>query len=180
MPTILPLHPTPTRNQSHAPTLAHLCPIFSGRTVTFFCRTVRALLPSAATVAHLHPPTCARAAPQLRIFTPSSAHSRPNRYPFHLPTHVRASPQQHTYAPACMHLCLTLSAPPPPQQRTCTRLSPVEPPLSSMELPPFLPIFPFSQRNCAPQPRTFTYQPAHEPPYSIALFSLLLCNFALG
>ena len=68
MPTILPLHPTPTRNQSHAPTLAHLCPLSSGRSATFFYRTVRALLPSAATVAHLHPPTCARATLQHRTF----------------------------------------------------------------------------------------------------------------
>ena len=42
------------------------------------------------------------------------------------------------------------SAPTPPRKRTFALLSPVEPPLSSTELPSPSPTFPFSQRNCAP------------------------------
>ena len=62
--------------------------------------------------------------------------------PTHLPLHI--------HAPAAAHLHPLTYARATPPQRTFPRLSPVEPPLSSIELPPFLPAFPFFSTKLRP------------------------------
>ena len=179
----------------------HLCSTLSGRTATFFYRatpippcfplfptklrpTLSASSPtnprtSRPTATHLHRPTCARAAPQLRIFTDQ---------PVHEPRHSSASSPTNLRTPAPIAAPFTYRpthepphryAPPPPRVRTFTRLSPVEPPLSSMEHPHSSLLFLFSQGNCAPLSRTFTHQPVHEPRHSSASSPLHQRTFAL-
>ena len=121
MPTHLPLHPTPTRNHAHALPLHTHTPTTAHPRLHLSMPTLTHNLTHVRTAAHLRPIFTGRFAPSFPTCPLFSTKLRPNR-----------------------------SAPTPPRKRTFALLSPVEPPLSSTELPSPSPTFPFSQRNCAP------------------------------
>ena len=125
-----------THNHTHAPTPTH------PRTYSYTPTPTRN---------HVHAPTSAH--PRLHLSMPTLTHNLT-----HVPTAAHLRPiftgRFAPSFPTCPLFSTKLrpnrSAPTPPRKRTFALLSPVEPPLSSTELPSPSPTFPFSQRNCAP------------------------------